>query len=311
MSRINYASFAPAACVLSLTAACGGQSIPNIGPAGEARALSTDFRFTEGPAADSAGDLYFSDVASQKIHVLRPSGEIGVFVENSRAANGLMFAANGELVACEMDGAVVAYDVATKTRRVIVDEFNGKRFNAPNDLVIDSTGGVYFTDPRFRAPQPLPQGVQSVYYVAADGGVRRVVEDLPAPNGVLLAPDERTLYVFPSDDSTMRAYDVSAPGRLGRERAFCKLQLPEGGGSRGADGGAIDAQGNLYVATALGVQVFSSRGERLGPPIKLPQQPSNCTFAGPDRKTLFVTARSGLYAVPMLAAGHRYPAGPQ
>src|SRR5436190_5369049 len=135
-----------------------------------------------------------------------------------------MFNAKGELVACEMEGAIVAWDVAKTSRRVITAEYKGKRYNAPNDLVVDKSGGVYFTDPSFRAPKPLPQEKTAVYYVSAKGNVTRLLDDLPNPNGVRLSPDEKTLYVIPSGQADMMSYPVEAPGRIGAGKVYCTLK---------------------------------------------------------------------------------------
>jgi gluconolactonase len=216
-----------------------------------------------------------------------------------------MFNREGELVACDMGGQLVAWNVATKDKRVLAGEFEGQRFNAPNDLVIDAAGGIYFTDPMFRAPQPLPQRVQGVYYRSTGGKLSRVVNNAPAPNGVLLSRDEKTLYVLPSMSAEMQVYPVEAPGQLGDMRVFCKVKNPPGRDNGGCDGATIDEHGNLYLTTALGVQVFSPSGEALGV-IEVPEQPSNCTFGGADGKTLYVTARTSLYSFPMLVKGHWY-----
>ena len=288
--------------------AAAAEPIPNIGPAGEVVKVATGFGFTEGPAWDGKALLYFTDIPNARIHTVNAAGETAVFVEESGPCNGLMFNREGELVACNMGGQLVAWNVATKEKRVLAGEFEGKRFNAPNDLVIDAAGGIYFTDPMFRAPQPLPQGVQGVYYRSADGKVSRVVNDAPAPNGVLLSRDEKTLYVLPSMSAEMQAYPVKAPGQLGDMRVFCKVKNPPGRDNGGCDGATIDEHGNLYLTTALGVQVFSPSGEALGV-IEVPEQPSNCTFGGPDGKTLYVTARTSLYSFPMLVKGHWYAQG--
>ena len=142
--------------------AAAAEPIPKIGPAGEAVKVATGFGFTEGPAWDGKALLYFTDIPNARIHTASAAGETAVFVENSGPCNGLMFNREGELVACNMGGELVAWNIATKEKRVLAGEFEGKRFNAPNDLVIDAAGGIYFTDPQFRAPQPLPQGAQGV-----------------------------------------------------------------------------------------------------------------------------------------------------
>ncbi|MBW3600865.1 MAG: SMP-30/gluconolactonase/LRE family protein [Planctomycetes bacterium] len=284
------------------------KTIPGIGPTGEVKKVAGDFAFTEGPAADGQGNLYFSDIPNNRIHLRDASGELSVFIEPSGHANGLMVQ-GGRLLACQMDGRLASIDLKTKDVEVLADGYQGKRFNAPNDLVIDRSGGIYFTDPRFRAPEPWPQGKEAVYYRSADGEVTRLLGDLPAPNGVILSPDEKTLYVIPSLQKEMMAYPVEAPGKIGEGRVFCTLEQPEGRDNTGGDGLTIDTQGNLYITSALGVQVFNPEGKQLGI-IRLPEQPSNATFGGNDRKTLFMTARTSLYSAPMEAEGHVFP-GPQ
>jgi gluconolactonase len=284
------------------------EPIPDIGPAGEVVKVATGFGFTEGPAWDGKSLLYFTDIPNARIHTVDTNGKVNLFVDQSGPCNGLMFNGEGELVACNMGGQLVAWNVANKKKRVLAGEFDGQRFNAPNDLVIDAAGGVYFTDPMFRAPQPLPQSAQGVYYRSADGKVSRVVNEAPAPNGVLLSRDEKTLYVLPSMSAEMRAYPVEAPGQLGEMKVFCKVKNPPGRDNGGCDGATIDEHGNLYLTTALGVQVFSPSGEALGV-IEVPEQPSNCTFGGADGKTLYVTARTSLYSFKMHVKGHQYAQG--
>jgi gluconolactonase len=281
------------------------KAIPGIGPAGAIVKLHTGFKFTEGPAADHYGNVYFSDIPNERIHKVDADGKLSVFREKSKHANGLMLNAKGEIVACEMDGQVVAYSADGKSRRVVADKHDGKRFNAPNDLVIDKQGGVYFTDPAFGAPMPLPQGKTAVYYVSADGKVTRLLDDLPNPNGVILSPDEKTLYVIPSGQARMMAYPVEGPGKLGAGRVFCTLKQRREGGNAGGDGLTVDTKGNLYITSELGLQVFNPDGKLLGI-IALPEQPANVTFGGKDLKTLYVTARTSLYTVPMEATGHLF-----
>jgi gluconolactonase len=280
-------------------------AIKGLGPVGPVKKLHTGFAFTEGPAADKDGNLYFSDIPNEKIHKVDLNGKLSVFREKSNHANGLMFNGKGDLVACEMDGQVVALSPDGK-RRPVAEKYEGKRFNAPNDLVVDQAGGVYFTDPAFRAPTPLPQGKTAVYYVDAEGKITRLLDHLPNPNGVLLSPDEKTLYVIPTGQPDMMAYPVESPGKIGKGRVFCTLQAAEGKKAGGGDGAAIDAKGNLYIAASNGLQVFSPAGKFLGT-IKLPEQPANAKFGGKDFKTLYVTARTSLYAIPMEVEGHRFP----
>ncbi|MBA4016097.1 MAG: gluconolactonase [Pirellula sp.] len=283
-------------------------SIAGLGPTGPVAKLHGGFQFTEGPAADRDGNVYFSDIPAEKIYKVDTTGKLTTFRENSNNVNGTMVNAAGELVGCEMQGQVTVMGADGQVVRTVAKEYEGKRFNAPNDLVIDSAGGVYFTDPHFRAPTPLPQGVTAVYYTAADGKVTRLVDDLKAPNGVILSPDENTLYVIPSGQAEMMAYPVVSPGKLGKGRVFCTLEQKEGQTGKGGDGLTVDVKGNLYITSALGLQIFDPSGKLLAI-IAIPEQPANCTFGGADRKTLYVTARTSLYTVPMEVAGHAFAQG--
>jgi gluconolactonase len=282
--------------------------IPGIGPTGEVKKEAGDFAFTEGPAADGQGNLYFTDIPNNRILRRNESGEISVFVEPSGHANGLMVQ-GGRLLACQMDGRLASIDLESKEVEILADGYEGKRFNAPNDLVIDRSGGIYFTDPHFRAPDPLPQGKTAVYYRDAGGKVTRLLDDLAAPNGVILSPDEKTLYVIPSMQKEMMAYPVESAGKLGEGRVFCTLEQAEEGENRGGDGLTIDTEGNLYITSGLGLQVFNPEGKPLGI-IRCPEQPANVTFGGEDNKTLYVTARTSLYSAPMQAKGHVFPGKP-
>lgn len=311
----HHAPLLTAACLASLASlilltstAPAADKISGIGPTGEVKKVHGGFQFTEGPAADREGNLYFSDVAGNKLYKIDAQGQLSTILDPSNHTNGLMVNAAGNIVACEMAGRLIEVNPQTKEVKSLADGYDGKRFNAPNDLVIDQGGGIYFTDPHFRAPMPLPQGVRAFYYRGPDGKVTRlgVVEN--APNGVILSPDEKTLYVIPSMQADMLAYTVEAPGKLGPQRVFCTLQQASGKTAGGGDGLTVDAQGNLYITSALGLQVFSPQGKLLGI-IEFPEQPANCTFGGPGNKTLYATARTSLYSVPMEVAGHVFPAG--
>lgn len=281
--------------------------IEGIGPAGKIKRIDAKFDFTEGPVwiGDS---LYFTDIPKERIHRLDSDGKVHVFVKKSKHANGLFAHASGEIYACQMDGRLAAYSADGKHERVLVEKYREHRFNAPNDLVIDRQGGVYFTDPAFRAPMPLLQGKTCVYYLSADGDVTRLIEDLPNPNGVILSPDEKTLYVIPSGQAEMMAYSVETPGKVTNGRVFCKLEQRPGERNRGGDGLTVDRSGNLYITSKLGLQLFNPEGELLGI-IKMPEQPANVTFGGKDLKTLYMTARTSVYKMRMHAEGHRFPAG--
>lgn len=281
------------------------KGIPGIGPIEPLKQLHTGFEFVEGPAAVGA-ELFFTDIPKARVHKLDAKGQLSVWKEHSGHANGLMARGN-ELLACQMDGRLVAWSLDGKQERVLASEHDSKRFNAPNDLVVDREGGVYFTDPAFRAPMPLPQGKTRVYYLPPQGVVLPLVDDLPNPNGIILSPDEKTLYVIPSGQAEMMVYPVESPGKLGRGQVFCSLRQAPGQKNGGGDGLAIDQQGNLYITSKLGIQVFDSAGKLLGI-LEVPEQPANVTFGGPDRQTLYVTARKSLYSARMQAVGHSFAA---
>ena len=307
MPRVKFASVLAFALTAGLASVgFAADKIAGIGPASDIQRVDAKFQFTEGPASDGQGNIYFTDIPANKIFKLDAAGKVDEFLTPSGHSNGLMFNAKGTMFACQMDGKIVSIDVKTKKITDITTEHDGKRYNAPNDLVLDKAGGVYFTDPRFLAPDPWPQGVEAVYYVAADGKATRLVSDLKAPNGVILSPDEKTLYVIPSLQKEMMEYPIEAPGKLGKGRVFCSLQQKPGSDNGGGDGLTVDEKGNLYITSALGLQVYDPKGKHLGN-IEFPEQPANVTFGGKDTKTLYVTARTSVYYVQMEVAGHQIP----
>jgi gluconolactonase len=274
-----------------------------IKPVGKVELVQDGFTFTEGPAWEpKSKTLYFSDIPNSTIHRLSTDGSISTFTDQSNHTNGILIPRDGRMLGCQMDGQVVQYDMATAKATILASQFDGERFNAPNDLIVDADGGIYFTDPLFRAPTPLPQRVQAVYYIAADGKVSRVTEGLQAPNGIGLSPDGNRLYVCPSQQAEMLVYEVQGPGKLSDPKTFCSLKQPDGKVRTGADGITLDVQGNVYITTHIGVQVFSPQGKPIGV-IAFPQQPANVCFGGEEWKTMYVTARTGLYRVKMPIPG--------
>jgi gluconolactonase len=284
-------------------AAAVAQEIPSLGSVSPIELIKDGFKFLEGPAKTPDGNLYFTDIPAETIFVLTSAGQIEEYLKPSGFANGLMYAGDGQLLVCQMAGQLSRIDLASKKVTVLADQYGGARLNAPNDLVIDKQGGIYFTDPRYRAPDPWPQTVEAFYYRAADGTVTRLGSGLKAPNGIALAPDEQTLYVIPSMQSEMMAYPIDSPGKIGEGRVFCQLQQVGEETAGGGDGLAVDVKGNLYITSAAGIQVYSAAGELLGI-IKVPQQPANCAFGGADNKVLYITARTGLYHCNMPIPGH-------
>jgi gluconolactonase len=268
----------------------------------EVTRVATDFRFTEGPVwiADE-GVLLFSDIPADTIHRLDASGTVTVFrgpTDPPTNANGLALDPSGRLLACEHSTARITRLVEGSTPEVVVDGFESKTFNSPNDLVVRSDGTIYFTDPTFGGKGSV--GFRGVYRVDPAGELHVIARHADTqPNGVALSPDETTLYVVDTTASLVRAFAVAPDGSTG-EGAF----LTKTGG--GGDGLAVDVDGNLYVADQTGVLVLHPDGSRWGI-IEIPEQPTNCTFGGADRRTLYVTARTSLYRVDLPIPGHPQP----
>ena len=312
MNRIH---FVPAIfCFLALSAANTAaqeriEPVKGIGPSGAIEVVHQGLRFTEGPAPDANGRLYFTDLRSGRIYRANPSDQPDLILENSKGTNGLMFDGKGRLFACQGGaGRVIMIDVNSKQITPIAEQFNGKRFNRPNDLVIDRHGGVYFTDPKLT---PRAKGKDAFYYLTAAGEVKRLGDALKYPNGIVLSPDESTLYVLPFLGQEVMAYAIESPGKIGPGKVLCELQSKLSGASTGGDGLTVDTEGNLYVAvpSIQSIQVVSPQGKTLGL-IRLPEKPANCAFGGSDMKTLYVTARQYVYALPMEATGHRFSGAP-
>lgn len=286
--------------------------IPGIGPVGAVQIVSSGHIFTEGPADDGAGGLYFSDLNSEKVFRLSRSGDVSTAIEESRRANGLMLdPGENRLVICESGAKgvlgisrLVALDRETGKVEELSAGYQGRAFNRLNDLVIDREGGIYFSDIVGGKPD-LPQPRAAVYYRAPGGAVSRLIDDLPQPNGVLLSPNEQTLYVLPFGRLSLMAYPITGPGELGQGVELS--DLPEGDGDKkfGGDGMTVDEYGHIYVALPFrkAIVVIAPTGETLGL-ISVPERPSNAAFGGDDGKTLFVTARTSVYAFPMAVRGH-------
>jgi gluconolactonase len=266
--------------------------------------------FTEGPALAPDGCIYFSDIGHRIMKFDPPSGKTTVFREPSGRSNGLKFDREGRLVACEgaNTGGNRRISITEKdgTVKTLADRWMGKRFNSPNDLALDAKGRIYFTDPRYVGNEPLELDAQSVYRIDRDGTVTRVISDVRKPNGIVLSPDQKTLYlaesnVAPKRSRQLRAYSLKEDGTVGPTKV-----LHDFGADRGIDGMTVTSEG-LIVATAganktAGVYVFTQEGSKIGF-LPTPEDPSNCCFGGKDLKTLYVTAGKSLYRIPAKLAG--------
>jgi len=256
------------------------------------------FEFTEGPVWLAAlGVLRFSDIPATAIHELDPiSDEITIWRDDSQGTNGNAVAPNGDIVMCEHLGRRVSRSPADAAPApvLVAGDFEGNTFNSPNDVIVRSDGHLYFTDPTYGLGGTPPDlDFRGVFHV--DGSTVSLVDDaFGQPNGIALSPDETKLYVSDSQDGGLMVYDVAADGSTGKG-----TQLIDASPS---DGMAVDDAGNLYLTTGAGVEVYKADGTPWGV-IAVPEQPANCAFGGADRKTLFITARTGLYKVALNVPG--------
>lgn len=259
---------------------------------GDVELVEETFAFTEGPLwRATEGVLLFSDIERNCIHRLTPPSTIDVFRADSNNANGLQTDVSGLLLAAEHGTRRVSRTLADETIEPVADVYEGLPLNSPNDIAARSDGMVYFTDPPYGI-DPADQALtfNGVFRVDPSGTLTAEWEGPLAsrPNGVALSPDESILYVVDTEGDLM-AFDVATDGSLSNERVFA-ADVPSG------DGLAVDTGGNVFVAAADGVRAYSPDGVLWGT-IAVPRQPTNCGFGEADARTLYVTARQGLYRV--------------
>ena len=260
--------------------------------------LSGGFGFTEGPAVDAAGNVFFTDQPNNRIYRWSVDGELSVFHENPGRANGLYFDKDGNLLACaDLNNELWQIDMQGRVT-VLVKDYMGKKLNGPNDLWVDRKGGIYFTDPFYSRAYwnrgPMEQDGQHVYYLTPDRSeLVRVTTDLFQPNGIIGTPDGKLLYIADIGAGKTYVYRINADGRLSHKALFCSM---------GSDGMTIDNQGNVYL-TGAGVTVFNPRGKEIEHIAVPAGWTANVTFGGRDRQTLFITAQNSLYSLQMRVKG--------
>jgi gluconolactonase len=260
--------------------------------------LAGGFGFTEGPAADAAGNVFFTDQPNNRIYRWSVDGELSVFHENPGRANGLYFDKDGNLLACaDLNNELWQIDMQGRVT-VLVKDYGGKKLNGPNDLWVERKGGIYFTDPFYSRTYwnrgPMEQDGQHVYYLTPDSSeLIRVTTDLVQPNGIIGTPDGRLLYIADIVAGKTYVYRINTDGRLSHKTLFCSM---------GSDGMTIDNRGNVYL-TGDGVTVFNPRGQEIEHIVVPASWTANVTFGGKDRQTLFITAQNSLYSLRMRVKG--------
>jgi gluconolactonase len=295
---------------------------------------------TEGVAVAPDGAVFFSDITFTTVtgmqggHILRydpKSGKTVVYRSPSGMSNGIKFDAQGRMIVAE--GAdyggrrITRTDLATGKSVILAGLFEGKPFNSPNDIAIDSQGRIYFSDPRYLGHEPIEQPVMAVYRLDPDGKVHRIITDAGKPNGVAISPDQKTLYVVTNDDGLLgfdrlpkgtaarkgrmelAAYDLHADGS-----ATFRKRLVNYAPEDGPDGLVCDAAGNLFTTVRnekrFGISVYSPSGEELAY-LPTPELPTNVGFGrGGEATTLYITAGGSVYRIKTLAPGYQLPARP-
>jgi len=246
------------------------------------------YRFTQGPVWSRGGYLLFSDVPGNRIMKVTPDGAAEVYREASNGAAGNAFDTQGRLYTCETHARRVTRTDKKGRIEILADQWEGKRLNAPNDLVVSQSAHVYFTDPAFGNRQDARElDFYGVYHITPKGELAVIAKPAGRPNGITLSPDGRILYVANSDERNLRAYDVDRDGQVSGERVvISKIDgIP--------DGIRTDQKGNIYIA-AKGIAIYSPDGKLMAT-IPVAETPSNCAFGDADLQTVYITARSSVY----------------
>ncbi|GAB2799214.1 SMP-30/gluconolactonase/LRE family protein [Rhabdobacter roseus] len=291
--------FLPALLVLLLSGT--RQEQPLVKEGATLQKLADGFAFTEGPISDAAGNVYFTDQPNNRILKWSTDGQLSTYLEPSGRANGMYIDHKGNLWVCADEKNELWLIDKNKNVKVLLKDYQGKLFNGPNDLWVRRDGGAYFTDPFYNRPywqgrsnQP-EQDAQAVYFLAKDHKtLKRVVDDLKQPNGIVGTPDGKTLYVADIGASKTYAYRINKDGSLSDRRLFCDM---------GSDGMTLDNRGNLYLTNRAGVTVFSPQGQQI---LNIPTGEgwtANVCFGGKNHQTLFITASKSFYSIDMNVKG--------
>jgi len=276
----------------------GSQKLSDIIGENKVEKLAEGFQFTEGPVwVDDY--LLFSDIPADTIY--KYDGGTEVYLKPSGHSNGLALDKQGRLLICEHDRRLIRLE-EDGSKTVMAESYEGKRLNSPNDLAVKSDGSIYFTDPPYGLPNRT-EGKElefcGVYRLEPEGNLTLLDDGVPLPNGLAFSPDEKTLYVADSGSAKIYFFDVTERG-LENKRLFAKLGEVDGTGA--ADGMKVDVDGNVFCTGPGGIHVLGPQGTRYGV-IGCPEIPANVAWGGDDYKTLYITARTGLYSLKMLTGG--------
>jgi gluconolactonase len=260
--------------------------------------ISNQFKFTEGPACDKDGNIYFTDQPNDKIWKYSTDGELTVFLDSAGRSNGMYFDKQGNLVTCADEQNEVWRIGRNKKIEVLVKDFEGKRLNGPNDLWIDDKGGIYLTDPYYQRPywtrtKPEIAGEKVYYLPKGSKQLTVAINNLKKPNGIVGTPDNKSLYIADIGDNKTYRYSIEKDGSLSEGKVFCE---------QGSDGMTIDNKGNVYL-TGNGVTVYNAEGKKIKH-IPIPAKwTANVCFGGKDKNRLFITASESLFVLDMKVKG--------
>ena len=269
-----------------------------VAPGAQPQQVSKQFTFTEGPAVDKKGNIFFTDQPNDKIWKYDTDGNLSLYMDKTGRSNGLYFDKKGNLLACADEKDELWLITPKKKISVMMTGYQGIRLNGPNDLWVHPKGAIYFTDPYYQRDywdrKKPDMEKQNVYYLPK--GAKEPImadSDLMQPNGIVGTPDGKHLFVADIRASKTYKYDINADGSLSNRQLFV---------AQGSDGITLDEQGNLYLS-GRGVTVYDASGKKLGN-IPVPSRwVGNLCFGGKDRKTLFITASESIYTLPMLVKG--------
>ncbi len=261
--------------------------------------IAAQFSFTEGPAVNKRGDVFFTDQPNNKIWKYSTEGQLSLFSDQAGRANGLYFDSKGNLLACADENNQL-WSISKKGKvNVLLKEVDGKKLNGPNDLWVDARGGVYFTDPYYQRnywtrQKPEMDG-QRVYYLppGKNAKIMMVASDVSKPNGIVGTPDGKYLYVADIKDNKIYRYSIGRGGLLSSQKVVI---------NQGADGITIDEKGNLYLS-GKGVFIFNPEGQQIGHIDVNEPWTANLCFGGKNKSDLFITASKAIYTIPMNVRG--------
>jgi gluconolactonase len=284
-----------------MSAAAADEFALCVDPAAQVRKLAGDMKFTEGPVwlSRDGGFLVFSDIPADELKRWSAKDGLATFRKPSQNANGNLLDREGRMISCEHSGRRLSILESDGTLGTLVDKFEGKAFNSPNDVAVAADGAVYFTDPDYGLRgKPGEIGGNWVFrFDPKTKTIRVLVKDFDKPNGIAFSPNGRRLYIADSGKPRhIRVFDVEADGGFSNSRVFCTLEqgVP--------DGIRCDADGRVWSSAGDGVRIYDTSGKLLGT-IPVPEVPANLCFGGADRKTLFITARTSLYAIDVRVKG--------